>query len=136
MATGDILGILRGLISPPSKHEQLARTLLGVALGTLAIDSLLPDERIMKACKMAVERCDMSLSTMYRELPADVRGDTAHQDLAYKVIRMAAQELPPKDFLATCTRMLQQIRIAAADDAVMQKLKDAQSAAVEAKPKQ
>lgn len=132
---GQILAILRGGIAPPSMHETLARTLLGTVLGTLVVDAMLSDDRILQACRVAIEQRELSLATMHRDLPPELRGETPHQDLAYKVIRVAAQELSKGGFMDLCERMLAQIRIAAGDPEVRRKILDAQQAAVDAKPR-
>lgn len=121
MATKDgvdvgVLGVLRG--AKPSAHQQLTKTLLGVAVGSLAIDYGVADERILLDCRAACEHVELSLSAPYDELPAAFRGNGFHEDLAYKVIRLCVKERPPVEpaaFLAIVGAMLQQIRAAVAD---------------------
>lgn len=116
------LGLLCGFVRPHSQRQILARTLLGSALGALAIDAGLSDEVVIRSCQAAIDHRGMSLSTARRDIPIDLIGcgwgdDAEHQDLALNLLRMAVHDLHPleSDLMGLCQLVLKKIRAVTSD---------------------
>lgn len=127
MATRDgvdvgILGVLRGGMRPTSQHEVFAWTLIGTALGSLAVDAGWPDDEVLATCKAILDETFDHMAVVER-----------HAGLACKLLALAVGDLRPRDhvvFLALCGATLQQIRAAAGNPEARQKLRELSDAAM------
>lgn len=127
-----VLGILRGgPLKPQSRHETLAKHLLGAAIGALAFDAGMADEHVLRVCQAAVDHRVVPIETAVGDLPFDLVdggfGDNAkHQDLAIKMLRISVNELLKLgvDVREQCRVTLAACRAAFADAKVVDSVRE------------